>query len=210
MKRLIWTIVVIVIVILIGISLSNNRPKEGQVTIGGLFNLTGYAAFAGEASRDGFIMALEDSISPWVAIEVPFVKPPYFWPANPSDRSEHQALTKYLANQGLKRVALIYSRNAWSDINTTMFKEEAAKYGISIVSEESFDQSVKDFRTAVAKIKNEKPDIIYSALADESRSIYFSSSPSPNSRPCRYAFFPGRITSYEGSISGFNAKSNIC
>lgn len=34
---------------------------EEQPQIGGLFGLTGYAAFAGEAARNGFIMAIEDS-----------------------------------------------------------------------------------------------------------------------------------------------------
>jgi branched-chain amino acid transport system substrate-binding protein len=34
---------------------------EETTVIGGLFELTGFAAFAGEASRDGFLMAIEDS-----------------------------------------------------------------------------------------------------------------------------------------------------
>ena len=35
---------------------TSDKPK-----IGGLFALTGFASFAGEASRDGFLMAIEDS-----------------------------------------------------------------------------------------------------------------------------------------------------
>ena len=42
---------------------SQNRTPgiTDQPKIGGLFALTGYASFAGEASRDGFLMAIEDS-----------------------------------------------------------------------------------------------------------------------------------------------------
>ncbi len=36
-------------------------PQESKFKIGGLFGLTGYASFAGEASRNGFVMAIEDS-----------------------------------------------------------------------------------------------------------------------------------------------------
>lgn len=42
-------------------TLPTRSTDTSQPKIGGLFALTGYASFAGEASRDGFIMATEDS-----------------------------------------------------------------------------------------------------------------------------------------------------
>ncbi len=53
--------VVTVILVLLVACASVEKPIEKPVKIGGLFGLTGFASFAGEASRDGFIMAIEDS-----------------------------------------------------------------------------------------------------------------------------------------------------
>ena len=224
-KTSIIIILVVIVLIIIGVS----RKNTGQiVTIGGLFNLTGYASFAGEPSRDGFLMALEDAnlpdalvktvvedagsdlkqavsgatkltdidkvivvlgpewtefgevvspvavkskvpfISPWIVAEVPFVTPPYYWSASPSYRSEHAALSAYLAKHNLNKISLVLSNNAWSLADSQMFKEEVAKFPqLTFLSEQNLDQSTKDFRTVIAKIKAEKPDIIYSAIAED-------------------------------------------
>lgn len=53
--------IVTVILILLVACAPVEKPIEKPVKIGGLFGLTGFASFAGEASRDGFIMAIEDS-----------------------------------------------------------------------------------------------------------------------------------------------------
>ncbi len=199
-----------------------------QITIGGLFNLSGYAAFAGEDSRNGFTMALEDAhlsseevntviedggsdlkqvvsaatkltqidkavavigpewtefgevaapiavrskvpfISPWIVAEAPYIKPPYYWSGTPSDRSEHIAVTGYLSTHGLTKIAVVYSNNFWSKLNMQMFKEEATKRSnLTFISEDQVDQDTKDFRTVIAKIKSEKPDAIYVAIAED-------------------------------------------
>ncbi len=107
-------------------------------------------------------------ISPWVVAEAPYVKPPYYWSATPSDRSEHTALVDYLARHKISRVALVYSNNFWSDINIQMFKEESIKRGgLTMISEDMLDQSTKDFRTVLAKVKAENPDVIYLAMGDD-------------------------------------------
>ncbi|MEK6959868.1 MAG: ABC transporter substrate-binding protein [Nanoarchaeota archaeon] len=38
-----------------------SQKAQDQVKIGGLFGLTGFASFAGQGSREGFLMAIEDS-----------------------------------------------------------------------------------------------------------------------------------------------------
>ncbi len=60
MKKIIWPVVVIAIIIL---AVSLNKPTEtnNTIKIGGLFGQTGFVSFAGESSRNGFIMAIEDS-----------------------------------------------------------------------------------------------------------------------------------------------------
>lgn len=57
----IWGIVGIIIVIGLFWWGQSRNSVVGEPKIGGLFALTGYASFAGEASLDGFLMAIEDS-----------------------------------------------------------------------------------------------------------------------------------------------------
>lgn len=65
MKKTLWIIILIIIIVLAGIVFSqrdSQKPSgEESIKIGGLFGLSGFVSFAGEASRDGFLMAIEDS-----------------------------------------------------------------------------------------------------------------------------------------------------
>jgi len=60
-KKLFITILILVILIVLVVVFGMQKQKKESVKIGGLFGLTGFASFAGEASRNGFIMAIEDS-----------------------------------------------------------------------------------------------------------------------------------------------------
>lgn len=57
----------LILCVLLVVFFSNNKSAK-PIKIGGLFGLTGYASFAGESSRDGFLMALEDS-----GMKIPYV-----------------------------------------------------------------------------------------------------------------------------------------
>lgn len=228
MKNTIIKIVATIIAIC-GIAIIQNQNRStNTITLGGLFNITGYAGFAGESSKNGFLMAVEDYglsdnsvrvviedaqsdlksavsgatklvemnkaivvigpewtefgevvspiaskhrvpfISPWIVAEAPFVKPPYFWSAFPSDRDEHTKLLEYLSTNNYKRVALVFSNNYWSKTNTDVFKEEAKKNGsVEIISEYTLDQNTRDFRTVITKIKSDNPDIVYVAIGED-------------------------------------------
>lgn len=60
-----WILRVLSVVVLIGALAFLNKPNTSVINepikIGGLFGQTGFVAFAGETSRNGFIMAIEDS-----------------------------------------------------------------------------------------------------------------------------------------------------
>lgn len=60
MKQVIWIIIILIILIALGVGMKGEKD-DGEVTIGGLFGLTGAVSFAGEVSQNGFIMAIEDS-----------------------------------------------------------------------------------------------------------------------------------------------------
>jgi branched-chain amino acid transport system substrate-binding protein len=228
MKNTIIKIVATIIVICGIAIIQNQNSSTNTITLGGLFNITGYAGFAGESSKNGFLMAVEDYglsdnsvrvviedaqsdlksavsgatklvemnkaivvigpewtefgevvspiaskhrvpfISPWIVAEAPFVKPPYFWSAFPSDRVEHTKLLEYLSTNNYKRVALVFSNNYWSKTNTDVFKEEAKKNGsVEIISEYTLDQNTRDFRTVITKIKSDNPDIVYVAIGED-------------------------------------------
>lgn len=69
MKKIILAIIVVVLVLIaFGLSRNKNTTQTKPVKIGGMFSLSGYAAFAGEASRDGFLLAIEDS-----GMDIPYV-----------------------------------------------------------------------------------------------------------------------------------------
>lgn len=56
----------------------------------------------------------------------------------------------------------------YSKIDTDVFKEEARKNGsVDIISEYILDQNTKDFRTVIAKIKSDNPDIVYVAIGED-------------------------------------------
>ena len=57
-----WIILIIVLILVgWGIAFTNKSKDGGEIRIGGLFGQTGFVAFAGEASLNGFTMAIEDS-----------------------------------------------------------------------------------------------------------------------------------------------------
>ncbi len=60
MKKIINILALIIIVVLI-FFISKDSEKADSIKVAGLFAQTGYASFAGEASKDGFIMAMEDA-----------------------------------------------------------------------------------------------------------------------------------------------------
>jgi len=66
MRKAIYSILFLFVIAFLVIGCTGKAPVQDDtqkysVKIGGLFGLTGFAAFAGEAGRNGFIMAIEDS-----------------------------------------------------------------------------------------------------------------------------------------------------
>lgn len=61
--KYIYTIVIICLIVILGaiVMPQGKKTTNEVVTFAGLFHQTGFASFAGEASRNGFILALEDA-----------------------------------------------------------------------------------------------------------------------------------------------------
>ncbi len=215
-----WTLILMVLILF-----SSCAPKtQTSVKIGGLFALTGYASWVGEASRDGFLMAVEDSgmkipysieddqsdlkttataaqklidvdgvsvvigpewaefgeiifpisldrqtlfISPWMTFEYSPEKIKYYLSATPNERIELHRLTQYMIQQGVKKLVLVYSNNAWSFGNIQIVNDEFQKAGIQVLDEFKINDEDKDFRTEVLRVKELQPDAIYFAIATD-------------------------------------------
>lgn len=227
MKKGIWTAVIVVIVILlIGSAISDRKTTTGNgerpIKIGGLFELSGFAAFTAEDSRDGFLMAIEDSgldleyiiedghsditdtitaanklvninkvdvvvgpewnefgeaisdiaessqiafVSPWATSEAEWAKNPYYFSMTPSERVHHQAVVEHMEENGVVTVALVYTNNAWSLENISIFKDVLSKSTIKVVGEYKFNPDQRDFQTDIIKIKESNPDAIFLPIA---------------------------------------------
>lgn len=79
-----------------------------------------------------------------------------------SDALEGEVMAKYVYDKlNLRKVAILYVNNDYGKGLDEVFRREFSKKGGEILISESFDQSATDFRSQLAKIKEEAPDAIY-------------------------------------------------
>jgi len=72
-------------------------------------------------------------------------------------------LIKMLHRWGSKRIAIIYANAGFSVYTMPYILDRLKKEpGITVVASESFNPPVRDFRTVIAKINEQKPDLLFS------------------------------------------------
>jgi len=64
---------------------------------------------------------------------------------------------EYLRGKNIARIAVLYSKDAFGQDGMNDLKENAAKYGIEIIAEESFDPKGTDFSAQAFKLQAAKP-----------------------------------------------------
>ena len=94
----------------------------------------------------------------------------YFFSAWPDNRVGIESVLQFAQSRNLKNVAIIRLLNGgfWQ-FTRNLFVEGAAKYGITVVSDENVgDPLATDFRTVIAKTKVKKPDAVFIVFSEVS------------------------------------------
>jgi branched-chain amino acid transport system substrate-binding protein len=92
----------------------------------------------------------------------------YFFRDAPSDAYQGKFGAQYAYQTlGARKIAVLYHNNDWGLGIKTVFDQEFQALGGQIIDEEGLPATATDYRTALSKIKNSKPDLIYSPTNPE-------------------------------------------
>lgn len=128
----------------------------------------GVVAVIGEACSGASIAALPIAnknkipmISPSATSPELSIPNDYFFRDVPPDGVQGTFAAKTMHDDGYKKVALLYSDEAYGNGLTKIFKEQFTKLGGTVVADEAVDQNAIDMATQVKAIKNARPDAVY-------------------------------------------------
>ena len=82
----------------------------------------------------------------------------FMWSTALTSTAETPRLTKYAADLGLKRVALLYLSNDWGRASEKTFLETAKAMGIDVVATDGYQADEQDFRSTLVRLRDAKPD----------------------------------------------------
>ncbi len=86
----------------------------------------------------------------------------YIFRDYPSDSFQGVYGANYAYNQlGARKVAILYVKSDWGAGIKDVFKPAFQNLGGQIVAEEGYEQTSRDLRTQLTKIKSVKPDLVY-------------------------------------------------
>lgn len=86
----------------------------------------------------------------------------YFFRTVPSDNLQAEMLSKMVFDDGVRKVAIVYTNNSWGKPLTEGFKKSFDAMGGQIVFEEGVMENTSDFRTLILKLKKVDFDAIVS------------------------------------------------
>ncbi len=78
-----------------------------------------------------------------------------------TEKAGQDAAHLAVSTQAAKKVAVISLHDEWSEIIANAFAEETKSLGAEVVIHEKFNVGETDFRTVIAKIKNQKVDAVF-------------------------------------------------
>ncbi len=85
----------------------------------------------------------------------------YIFRDYPSDSFQGKFLAEYMYNNGIRKTATLYCLSDYCIGLRDTFSKRFKELGGSIVLEEGFEQTARDLRTQLIKIKNSEPDAVY-------------------------------------------------
>jgi len=88
---------------------------------------------------------------------------PYFFVLWPTEAQEIETISNYMQQQDVKKIAIVYSINDWSESMKNHLIDQAKD--IEIVEQFATNSDETDFRTVITKIKQLDVDAIYTPIA---------------------------------------------
>lgn len=82
----------------------------------------------------------------------------YMWSNSISQDDAAPFHAAYVADLGLKRVAMLYLNTDWGKSTYDLTAKSLVEHGVEVVASEAYLPDEKDFRTALTTIKNANPD----------------------------------------------------
>jgi branched-chain amino acid transport system substrate-binding protein len=77
----------------------------------------------------------------------------FFFRTVPADDVQARILAKWVAKSGAKKVAVVYTNNAWGKPLADGFAQEFSRQGGKVILSEGVAEGSNDFRTIIAKLK---------------------------------------------------------
>ncbi len=88
-------------------------------------------------------------------------KPPYSFNNLAAAKTNAAMMAEFLKRCGFKRIAMISQQNASTNTLEAAFLKIAPENGFEIVSVQKFAPPEKDFRVAILKVREAKPDVVF-------------------------------------------------
>lgn len=86
----------------------------------------------------------------------------YIFRDYPSDLYQGSFGAEYIYNKlGKKKVAILYAKSDWGNGIKDVFAKKFKELGGTIVAEEGYEQTSRDLRTPLTKIKSVNPELVY-------------------------------------------------
>ncbi len=82
----------------------------------------------------------------------------YMWSNAVSQTEETPQLARYVADLGLKRVAVLFLNSDWGRSSANIFQSAAAPLGVEVVASEGYAADEKDFRSTLTRVREAMPD----------------------------------------------------
>jgi branched-chain amino acid transport system substrate-binding protein len=98
---------------------------------------------------------------------------PWLFKVSPANRDYMIAVSEYMKKKGYKRLASLYSTDAYGQFDISNLRDLAPKYGYEIVAAESFAVEDTNFNAQIARIRAAKPDLIYSSASGRASILFF-------------------------------------
>ena len=151
-----------------GSNAGNKLINADKVTaiIGGACS-TETAAFAPSAMQNKIVVIAYCSSAPSLSSTGA-----YFFRDYPSDAYQGKFAAEYAYNTlGARKVAVVYHISDWGTGIRDVFEKHFRELGGEIVADEGTQQTDRDYRTALSKIKAAGPDLIYAPLYAEGGTV---------------------------------------